>query len=125
MRAQASPATVSLFEGLPKTLELDIRAEDITEGVRRSCEDCPTALAAARAVGAWGQPYVDNIKVGGITVMLGFDRIEEGVRVTVCYFLSPELAQWIQAFDTQGTVEPIKASLNKCDYHRQDLEEAA
>ena len=79
MRAQASPATVSLFEGLPQTLELDIRAEDISEGAR----------------------------------------------VTVCYFLSPELAQWIHCFDRNAAVEPIKATLNKCDYHRADLEKAA
>jgi len=72
-------------------LKVEVTAEDIKEGKRKSCTSCPIALAFRRALGH------DEVKVGEIYTKIGKRE-----------YRTPKVAfQFITLFDKYQKVEPF------------------
>ena len=80
---------------IPDTIEIDVTARDIAEGVPKNCSGCPIALAAQRVL-----PEFDNIIVGESIVVEG----EEFYR----YSMTNEALEFVGAFDNGQEVSPFK-----------------
>lgn len=92
----------------PETLTVDITQNDIDEGVRLDCENCPTALASMRAI----KPIVkvEKVQVDADSVIFESrfqaNYMKESVLIETCYNVSHDLAIWIGAFDLEENVKP-------------------
>lgn len=82
------------------SMRIEVTAEDIRKGSRRSCFFCPIALACARA-GLDPHPRVDYDEGTATIEMTGMGEIE----------LPMECATFIEHFDASGDGEPFAFDL--------------
>jgi hypothetical protein len=87
--------------------EISVTAEDIAQGVRRSCHLCPVAIAARRVVLNHGSEAV--IEVGAYTLICLDNKTDIPIAVGPLPF---EVVRQIRRFDYGHKIEPFDFELD-------------
>ena len=93
----------------PITLNVKVDARMICKGVKEDCHECPIAIGIGNAtVGTHLEDYVAEVNADHVV----FNHVEEHVYFNTFYGRLPQVAQnFIEAFDSDGNVEPFEFDL--------------
>ena len=99
------------MEGITDALTLAIKvdARMICKGVKEDCHECPIAIAVGNAaVGTVLEDYVAEVQADHVV----FNHVEEHLYFNTYYAKLPQQAvNFIEAFDSDGNVEPFEFDL--------------
>ena len=77
-------------------MKIDVTQEDIVNGKKKSCDECPIALAMIRA-------GYKNVSVGSYFISSG----------NLTYLVPPEVTKFVLDFDAEKPVSPFSFELGE------------